>query len=147
MFPGSDPSADLRISGGGRYFDHGSSLEPSSSVSSEAWVSMSGSRSMPPAAWACAVTAGMPSVDPLHHPTPDIPDRWSSHEDSHPALDRVASRLTQDELIRQVIQGGGNMPAYGKNLRPPEATALVAFLQTLHPVDELPARDTAQTRR
>jgi ubiquinol-cytochrome c reductase cytochrome b subunit len=36
-----------------------------------------------------------------------------------PALDRVAVRLTQDQLIRQVIQGGGNMPAYGKNLSPP----------------------------
>src|ERR1700758_5103756 len=33
-----------------------------------------------------------------------------------PALDSVAVRLTQDQLIRQVIQGGGNMPAYGKNL-------------------------------
>ena len=33
-----------------------------------------------------------------------------------PALDAVAVRLTQDQLIRQVIQGGGNMPAYGKNL-------------------------------
>ena len=32
-----------------------------------------------------------------------------------PALDGVASRLTRDQLIRQVIQGGGNMPAYGKN--------------------------------
>ena len=31
-----------------------------------------------------------------------------------PALDTVAMRLTQDQLIRQVIQGGGNMPAYGK---------------------------------
>lgn len=31
-----------------------------------------------------------------------------------PALDSVAVRLTQDQLIRQVIQGGGNMPAYGK---------------------------------
>ena len=33
-----------------------------------------------------------------------------------PALDDVAIRLTRDQLIRQVIQGGGNMPAYGKNL-------------------------------
>ena len=64
-----------------------------------------------------------------------------------PALDRVALRLTQDELIRQVIQGGGNMPAYGKNLRPPETTALVAFLETLHPANELPARDAAHTQR
>jgi ubiquinol-cytochrome c reductase cytochrome b subunit len=64
-----------------------------------------------------------------------------------PALDRVALRLTQDELIRQVIQGGGNMPAYGKNLRPPEATALVAFLETLHPANELPARDAAHAQR
>ena len=46
-----------------------------------------------------------------------------------PALDRVAVRLTGDQLIRQVIQGGGNMPAYGKNLSPAETTALVAFLR------------------
>jgi len=61
-----------------------------------------------------------------------------------PALDSVAVRLTQDQLIRQVIQGGGNMPAYGKNLSPPETTALVAFLETLHPAGQLPARDAAR---
>jgi ubiquinol-cytochrome c reductase cytochrome b subunit len=60
-----------------------------------------------------------------------------------PALDDVAVRLTQDQLIRQVIQGGGNMPAYGKNLSPPETTALVAFLMTLHPQGQSPARDAA----
>jgi ubiquinol-cytochrome c reductase cytochrome b subunit len=60
-----------------------------------------------------------------------------------PALDSVATRLTQDELIRQVIQGGGNMPAYGKNLSPAETTALVAFLETLHPPNQAPARDAA----
>jgi ubiquinol-cytochrome c reductase cytochrome b subunit len=58
-----------------------------------------------------------------------------------PALDTVAVRLTQDQLIRQVIQGGGNMPAYGKNLSPAETTALVAFLETLHPAGQNPARD------
>ena len=60
-----------------------------------------------------------------------------------PALDSVAVRLTQDQLIRQVIQGGGNMPAYGKNLSPAETTALVAFLETLHPPNQAPARDAA----
>jgi len=48
-----------------------------------------------------------------------------------PALDGVARRLSHDQLTRQVIQGGGNMPAYGKNLRPAEVTALVAFMETL----------------
>jgi len=61
-----------------------------------------------------------------------------------PALDSVAVRLTQDQLIRQVIQGGGNMPAYGKNLSPAETTALVAFLETLHPRGQAPARDAAR---
>jgi ubiquinol-cytochrome c reductase cytochrome b subunit len=61
-----------------------------------------------------------------------------------PALDSVAVRLTQDQLIRQVIQGGGNMPAYGKNLSPPEITALVAFLETLHPEGQAPARDASR---
>jgi ubiquinol-cytochrome c reductase cytochrome b subunit len=60
-----------------------------------------------------------------------------------PALDGVAVRLTNDQLIRQVIQGGGNMPAYGKNLSPAETTALVAFLETLHPRGQAPARDAA----
>ncbi len=60
-----------------------------------------------------------------------------------PALDKVAVRLTQDQLIRQVIQGGGNMPAYGKNLSPAQTTALVAFLETLHPAGQAPARNAA----
>jgi len=61
-----------------------------------------------------------------------------------PALDSVAVQLTQDQLIRQVVQGGGNMPAYGKNLSPAETTALVAFLQTLHPAGQAPARDASR---
>jgi ubiquinol-cytochrome c reductase cytochrome b subunit len=61
-----------------------------------------------------------------------------------PALDSVAVRLTQDQLIRQVIQGGGNMPAYGKNLSPAETTALVAFLATLRPDGQRPARDASR---
>jgi ubiquinol-cytochrome c reductase cytochrome b subunit len=50
-----------------------------------------------------------------------------------PALDAVATRLTKDEMVRQVIQGGGNMPAYGKKLSPPEVEALVSFMATLRP--------------
>lgn len=61
-----------------------------------------------------------------------------------PALDSVAARLTPDQLIRQVIQGGGNMPAYGKNLSPAEVTALVSFLETLHPASVRPARDASE---
>jgi ubiquinol-cytochrome c reductase cytochrome b subunit len=60
-----------------------------------------------------------------------------------PALDDVAVNMTQDQLIRQVLQGGGNMPAYGKNLSPPEVTALVAFLTTLHPPGRAPAQNAA----
>lgn len=60
-----------------------------------------------------------------------------------PELDRVAVELTGDQLIRQVIQGGGNMPAYGKNLSPAETTALVAFLETLHPAGQPAARDAS----
>ena len=57
-----------------------------------------------------------------------------------PALDRVATQLTRDQLARQVLQGGGNMPAYGKNLSPAEVNALVAFMETLRPAGEIPAR-------
>ncbi len=56
-----------------------------------------------------------------------------------PALDGVATRLTGDEMVRQVIQGGGNMPAFGKKLTPAEVDALVSFMRTLHPVMKHPA--------
>jgi ubiquinol-cytochrome c reductase cytochrome b subunit len=36
------------------------------------------------------------------------------------------------------------MPAYGKNLNPAETTALVAFLETLHPSSQIAARDASR---
>ena len=62
-----------------------------------------------------------------------------------PALDLIATRMTQDQMIRQVLQGGGNMPAYGKNLSPSEVTALVSFLTLLHPENQAPAADASQS--
>lgn len=62
-----------------------------------------------------------------------------------PELDSVATRLTEDQLVRQVLQGGGNMPAYGNALSPAETTALVAFLKTLTGNDLMPARDASRT--
>jgi ubiquinol-cytochrome c reductase cytochrome b subunit len=64
-----------------------------------------------------------------------------------PDLAGVATRLTEDQLIRQVLQGGGNMPAYGKHLAPHEVTALVAFLATLHPANVPPARSPVSATR
>jgi ubiquinol-cytochrome c reductase cytochrome b subunit len=61
-----------------------------------------------------------------------------------PALDDVAVRKTNAQLVRQVVQGGGNMPAYGKNLNPAEVDALVSFLDTLHPPNQPAARDAAR---
>ncbi|MBC23281.1 MAG: cytochrome B6 [Phycisphaerae bacterium] len=53
-----------------------------------------------------------------------------------PELDDIATRMTRDQLIRQVQQGGGNMPAFGKNLDSAQTAALAAFLQTLTPDGE-----------
>jgi len=61
-----------------------------------------------------------------------------------PALDGVATRLTEDQLYRQVLLGGGNMPAYGSALSPPETTALVHFLETLHPSYQPAAADASR---
>ena len=61
-----------------------------------------------------------------------------------PALDNVATRLTIDQLRFKVVTGGGNMPAYGKNLSPAEVEALVDFLETLHPAGEPPAYDASR---
>jgi ubiquinol-cytochrome c reductase cytochrome b subunit len=61
-----------------------------------------------------------------------------------PELDSVATRLTEDQLVRQVLQGGGNMPAYGNALSPAETTALVAFLKTLDGNELRPAQDASR---
>src|SRR5262245_52868674 len=53
-----------------------------------------------------------------------------------PDLTEVGVRLTTDQLIDQVSNGtpgGGNMPAYGKQMGPDEMTALVDFLGSLRP--------------
>ncbi len=60
-----------------------------------------------------------------------------------PALDEVASHMTEDQIIRQVLQGGGNMPAYGNALSPAETKALMRFLMTLHG-DLAPAIDASR---
>ena len=60
-----------------------------------------------------------------------------------PDLSDVGSRMNSSELVRQVIQGGGNMPAYGNTLTPHEVTALVAYLVSLRPLNTLPAQNPA----
>jgi ubiquinol-cytochrome c reductase cytochrome b subunit len=60
-----------------------------------------------------------------------------------PDLTGVGARLTRDQLIDQISNGtpgGGNMPAYGKQIKPAEMTALVDFLTTLRPSGQPPAR-------
>jgi len=61
-----------------------------------------------------------------------------------PALDSIATRMTEDQIIRQVLQGGGNMPAYGNALNPSETKALVSFLATLRGKDLPPAVDASR---
>jgi ubiquinol-cytochrome c reductase cytochrome b subunit len=62
-----------------------------------------------------------------------------------PNLDEIATKMTEDQMIRQVIQGGGNMPAFGENLSPAEVTALVSFLRTLHKPNERVAGDPSRS--
>ena len=47
-----------------------------------------------------------------------------------PDLTHVTSRLTQDAITIRILNGGGNMPAYGGNLTPDELNAIIAFLQS-----------------
>jgi ubiquinol-cytochrome c reductase cytochrome b subunit len=61
-----------------------------------------------------------------------------------PALDAIAARMTKDQMIRQVLQGGGNMPAYGNALSPAETRALVGFLVTLRGNNLPPAIDASR---
>jgi len=60
-----------------------------------------------------------------------------------PDLSDVGMRMNSSELVRQVIQGGGNMPAYGNTLTPHEVSALVAYLVSLRPPNTVPAQNPA----
>ena len=60
-----------------------------------------------------------------------------------PDLTTVGTRLTRGQLIDQVSNGtpgGGNMPAYGKQISPAEMTARVEFLANLRPPGQLSAK-------
>jgi ubiquinol-cytochrome c reductase cytochrome b subunit len=64
-----------------------------------------------------------------------------------PDLTAVGRRLTHGQLIGQISNGtpgGGNMPAYGKQISPAEMTALVEFLENLRPAGAPPARSAAK---
>jgi ubiquinol-cytochrome c reductase cytochrome b subunit len=66
-----------------------------------------------------------------------------------PDLSAVGVRLTRDQLIDQVSNGtpgGGNMPAYGKQMSPAEMSALVDFLASLRPSGQAPARPAASAQ-
>lgn len=66
-----------------------------------------------------------------------------------PDLSFVGRRLTRDQLIDQISNGtpgGGNMPAYGKQVSPAEMTALVDFLVSLRPSEVPPAQNSADVR-
>lgn len=61
-----------------------------------------------------------------------------------PDLTAVGARLDRGQLIDQVSNGtpgGGNMPAYGKQMSPAEMTAVVEFLVSLRPAGQPPPRN------
>jgi len=61
-----------------------------------------------------------------------------------PALDSIAAEMTEDQIIRQILQGGGNMPAYGNALNPAETEAITRFLMTLRGPGLRPAIDASK---
>ena len=63
-----------------------------------------------------------------------------------PDLTTVGARLTNGQLIDQISNGtpgGGNMPAYGKQISPAEMTAVVDFLASLRPPGRPEAREAS----
>jgi ubiquinol-cytochrome c reductase cytochrome b subunit len=46
-----------------------------------------------------------------------------------PDLTDVGGRLSRDQLIWRILNGGNNMPAYGNTLTPGQLQQLVDFLE------------------
>jgi ubiquinol-cytochrome c reductase cytochrome b subunit len=46
-----------------------------------------------------------------------------------PDLTYIGDKLSRDNLILRIVNGGHNMPAYGSSLKPAELDALAAFLE------------------
>ena len=77
---------------------------------------------------------------------PKLPRLGGHRGHRGPDLNGVGSRLTRDQLIDQVSNGtpgGGNMPAYGKQIKPAEMSSLVDLLVSLRPTGQKPARPAA----
>ncbi|MFZ0321032.1 MAG: cytochrome c, partial [Candidatus Sulfotelmatobacter sp.] len=47
-----------------------------------------------------------------------------------PNLSDVGNRLTEQQMILRILNGGHNMPAFAGILHPDETTALVEYLKT-----------------
>ena len=47
-----------------------------------------------------------------------------------PDLTYIADKLSESDMIIRIVNGGVNMPAFGKALKPEELAQLTAFLQS-----------------
>jgi len=47
-----------------------------------------------------------------------------------PDLSNIGSRLSRDDIISRILNGGVNMPPYADNMNPDDLSALVEFLKS-----------------
>ena len=47
-----------------------------------------------------------------------------------PELTRVGDKLSHQDLVIRIVNGGTNMPAFGNILKPDELVAVVTFLES-----------------
>ena len=61
---------------------------------------------------------------------PELPSHRRPRRPARPGSYLVGDRLTHDDIVIRIVNGGVNMPAFSKSLTPEELANITTFLES-----------------